>query len=69
MAVERSMQNLFHKAGDTALRCRDDSKNFIMEMANFSEVKVCREVKSSNACAEVFHGKTKIKQIHTLLVL
>ncbi|RUS82487.1 hypothetical protein EGW08_009750, partial [Elysia chlorotica] len=39
VAVERSLQNLFHKAGDTALRCRDDSKNFIMEMANFPEVK------------------------------
>lgn len=44
MAVERSLQNLFHKAGDTALRCRDDSKSFILEMANFPEVKPTNSV-------------------------
>ena len=39
-SVEKSLQNLLHKAGDTAARNRDDAKNFIYEMANFPEVKV-----------------------------
>lgn len=39
-AVERSLSNLFHKAGDTASRNRDDAKSFTLEMASFPEVKV-----------------------------
>ncbi|XP_071146725.1 centrosomal protein of 104 kDa-like isoform X3 [Mytilus edulis] len=38
-AVERSMQNLLHKSGDTAVRNRDDAKNFVLEMARYPEVK------------------------------
>ncbi|KAL3861939.1 hypothetical protein ACJMK2_007949 [Sinanodonta woodiana] len=37
--VERTLPSLFHKSGDTAQRNRDDAKSFIVEMANFPEVK------------------------------
>lgn len=43
-AVERSMQNLLHKSGDTAVRNRDDAKNFILEMARYPEVKPTNSV-------------------------
>ncbi|XP_035829419.1 centrosomal protein of 104 kDa [Aplysia californica] len=43
-AVEKSLQNLLHKAGDTAVRNRDDAKNFIYEMATFPEVKPIQTV-------------------------
>ncbi|XP_059170552.1 centrosomal protein of 104 kDa-like isoform X3 [Physella acuta] len=38
-AVEKSIPNLFHKAGDTAVRNRDDAKSFVLDMASFPEVK------------------------------
>ncbi|KAK3104885.1 hypothetical protein FSP39_012411 [Pinctada imbricata] len=37
--VEKTMPNLLHKGGDTALRCREDIKTFIEEEAFFAEVK------------------------------
>lgn len=43
-AVEKSMQNLLHKSGDTAVRNRDDAKNFILEMARYPEVKPTNSV-------------------------
>jgi len=43
-AVEKSLQNLFHKAGDTAARNREDAKKFIYEMAMFPEVKPIQTV-------------------------
>ncbi|KAK6175358.1 hypothetical protein SNE40_013840 [Patella caerulea] len=38
-ACERTLPNLLHKAGDTAVRNRDDAKGFILETANFPDVK------------------------------
>ncbi|XP_048780572.1 centrosomal protein of 104 kDa-like isoform X3 [Ostrea edulis] len=38
-AVEKTIPNLLHKGGDTAARCREDSKSFVLEEASFSEVK------------------------------
>ncbi|PVD36984.1 hypothetical protein C0Q70_03977 [Pomacea canaliculata] len=43
-AVERSLQNLLHKTGDTAARNRDDAKLFVMDMARFPEVKPTQTV-------------------------
>jgi len=43
-AVEKSLQNLLHKAGDTAARNRDDAKKFVYEMADFTEVKSIQTV-------------------------
>ncbi|XP_053379398.1 centrosomal protein of 104 kDa-like isoform X2 [Mercenaria mercenaria] len=37
--VERTLPNLLHKSGDTAVRNRDDAKNFVYEMAEFPNVK------------------------------
>ncbi|KAJ8320817.1 hypothetical protein KUTeg_002404 [Tegillarca granosa] len=38
-AVERTLVNLLHKTGDTAARNRDDAKKYIVEEAQFPEVK------------------------------
>ncbi|CAG5136223.1 unnamed protein product, partial [Candidula unifasciata] len=43
-AVETSLSNLFHKAGDTAVRNREDAKSFALEMATFPEVKQTQTV-------------------------
>ncbi|XP_076451911.1 centrosomal protein of 104 kDa-like isoform X2 [Babylonia areolata] len=43
-AVERTLQNLFHKSGDTAVRNRDDAKRFIFDMAEFPDVKATQAV-------------------------
>ncbi|BFZ23710.1 hypothetical protein BsWGS_26748 [Bradybaena similaris] len=43
-AAERSLSSLFHKAGDTAVRNREDAKNFALEMATFPEVKQTQAV-------------------------
>ncbi|KAK7477381.1 hypothetical protein BaRGS_00031357 [Batillaria attramentaria] len=43
-AVERVMPNLFHKSGDTASRNRDDAKKFVLDMAEFPEVKPTQSV-------------------------
>ncbi|XP_052225713.1 centrosomal protein of 104 kDa-like isoform X2 [Dreissena polymorpha] len=37
--LEKTLPNLLHKSGDTAVRNRDDAKNFILECASMSEVK------------------------------
>ncbi|XP_061197353.1 centrosomal protein of 104 kDa-like isoform X1 [Saccostrea echinata] len=38
-AVEKTIPNLLHKAGDTAARCREDAKNFVLDEASFTDVK------------------------------
>ncbi|XP_071110033.1 centrosomal protein of 104 kDa-like isoform X1 [Haliotis cracherodii] len=38
-AVERTIPNLLHKSGDTAVRNRDDTKKFIQDLSNFPEVR------------------------------
>ncbi|XP_078338788.1 centrosomal protein of 104 kDa-like isoform X2 [Crassostrea virginica] len=38
-AVEKTIPNLLHKGGDTAARCREDSKSFVLEEASFPDVK------------------------------
>ncbi|KAL8583520.1 hypothetical protein ACOMHN_054836 [Nucella lapillus] len=43
-AVERTLQNLFHKSGDTAARNRDDAKKFMFDMAEFPDVKPTQAV-------------------------
>lgn len=37
--VERTLPNLLHKSGDTAVRNRDDAKNFVFEMSQYHEIK------------------------------
>lgn len=43
-AVEKSIQGLFHKSGDTAVRNRDDAKQFIFDMAEIPDVKLTHAV-------------------------
>ncbi|XP_070207078.1 centrosomal protein of 104 kDa-like isoform X2 [Littorina saxatilis] len=43
-AVERTLQNLFHKSGETVKRSRDDAKKFIFELAEFPDVKPSQAV-------------------------
>ncbi|ELT95484.1 hypothetical protein CAPTEDRAFT_170133 [Capitella teleta] len=38
-AVEKTMPALLQRTGDTAIRCREAAKNFILEESGFSEVK------------------------------
>ncbi|XP_055864407.1 centrosomal protein of 104 kDa-like isoform X2 [Biomphalaria glabrata] len=51
-AVEKTLPNLFHKAGDTAVRNRDDAKSFIQEMASFPEVKATQTL--AHECVKPF---------------
>ncbi|KAH9514057.1 hypothetical protein Btru_030100 [Bulinus truncatus] len=51
-AVEKCLPNLFHKAGDTAVRNRDDAKSFILGMASFTEVKATQAL--AHECVKPF---------------
>lgn len=52
--VEKTLPPLLHKTGDTAARNRDDAKNFIYEMAEFSNVKPTMVV--PHECVKTWKG-------------
>ncbi|XP_060603860.1 centrosomal protein of 104 kDa-like isoform X3 [Ruditapes philippinarum] len=52
--VERTLPSLLHKSGDTAVRNRDDAKNFIYEMAEFPTVKPTMVV--PHECVKAWKG-------------
>ncbi|XP_046376699.2 centrosomal protein of 104 kDa-like isoform X4 [Haliotis rufescens] len=51
-AVEKTIPNLLHKSGDTAVRNRDDTKKFIQDLSNFPEVRPTNVV--PHECVKLF---------------